>query len=417
MRNTLVFDLKNESETNLCIDGVAENENTIYFLVYADDSGNVPQLTVNIGETTVTATYYIDYGFFYFQIPSTVFPTAESIISFTMTITTNTERTTNPFYFQFSAYSDGELYVTKTDNYIYNVSYKQVLTPEEIADGISEIVNIQQDIYNIDNSISGINSDISDITSDISGITADVESITDEIEALPETISEEVTKAENMEASWCYSRFMIVDFLETNFEAIDVNQPYQAVRNYIQIYENEIKVIEATISNSLTEDYTDPNGQTLYWTSITGTDAYTYFTYSSPLITSADKRPEGATDAQFEEMYKVKVRKATAEYEKATLGFPSNGQTGEPELVMGVGDQNGYGKLYVRKTTTEAQVVYTSQTEQGQERGITIKNDGLYQIRGIEEVKIPVLYIDDTQPLTPEVGDLWFEPITQQGGE
>ena len=404
MKNTLVINLKNNVDECICLDSVAEDENSLYILAYSDYPALTVTVTVAGVSTTISQTTYsyLDY-MYYFQLSSLLFPATElpMMISFT-----SGSHTTENFQLNFPESREGDMYVTKNSNYSYDVTFKQVLTPEEIS---SSIVNNSTDITNI-------YSDISDINEDISGISGDVEDITAEIEALPETIADEVVKAENMEAAWCYSRYMIVDFLETNFEAIDVNNPYQAVRNYIQIYENEIKVIEATISNSLTETYTDPNGQTLYWTSISGTDAYTYFTYTSPLLSSPDKRPEGATDAQFEAMYEVKVRKATAEYERATLGFPNNGQTGEPELVMGVGDQNGYGKLYIRKTSTEAQVIYTSQTEQGQERGITIKNDGLYQIRGLEEVKIPMLYVDDTQPLTPEVGDLWFEPITQ-GGE
>lgn len=405
MKNTLVINLKNNADECICLDSVAEDENSLYILAYSDYSALTVTVTVAGASTAISQTSYsyLDY-MYYFQISSLLFPATE--LPMTITFTSGSHTTEN-FQLNFPESRDGDMYVTKNSNYSYDVTFKQVLTPEEIS---SSIVNNSTDITNI-------YSDISDINEDISGISGDVEDITAEIEALPETIADEVVKAENMEATWCYSRYMIVDFLETNFEAIDVNNPYQAVRNYIQIYENEIKVIEATISNSLTETYSDPSGRTLYWTSISGADAYTYFTYTSPLLSSPDKRPEGATDEQFEAMYEVKVRKATAEYEKATLGFPSNGQTGEPELVMGVGDQNGYGKLTIRKTSTEAQVIYTSQTEQGQERGITIKNDGLYQIRGIEEVKIPMLYVDDTQPLTPEVGDLWFEPITQNGGE
>lgn len=404
MRNNIVINLKNNADTCLCLDSVAENENTIFILVYADTSELTVEFTSAGQTTTLTVTPYdfMNY-FYYFQIPSAVLPTIE--LNMTMKITSGTH-VTEDFTFSFPGNQDGEMYVTKESNYSYNISFKQMLTAEEIS---SSVINNNNAINNIDNSITNIESDISDISDDI-------EDISGAIEELPETIADEIVKAANMEATWCYSRFMVVDFLETNFEAIDVNQTYQAVRNYIQIYENEIKVIESPISSTLTETYTDPNGQTLYWTSIDGSDAFKYFTYTSPLLSSPDKRPDGVTDEQFEAMYEVKVRKATAEYVKCTLGFPSNGVTGEPELVMGVGDQNGYGKLYIRKTTTEAQVIYTSPTEQGQERGITIKNDGLYQIRGLEEVKIPMLYVDDTQPLTPEAGDLWFEPITQ-GGE
>lgn len=401
MRNNITINLKNNAEQSLCISSAAEGENSIYIMAYAD----VVNLVVRIGESTEiepTAFDFMDY-FYYFAIPETYFPQGKMDMNIKFVSGTHIS---NAFIISFPDSRDGEMYVTKNNNYSYSVTYRQALTPEEISDGI---ISNTTEITNINNSIS-------DIQDDISGISADVSDITEEVEAIPETIADEVVKSENMESSWCYSRFMIVDFLETNFEAIDVNQPYQAVRNYIQIYENEIKVIEANISSSATTTYTDPNGQTLYWTSISGTDAYEFFTYTSPLLSSPDKRPEGATDAQFEELYKVKVRQSTAEYVKATLGFPSNGQTGEPELIMGVGDQNGYGKLCIRKTSTEAQIVYTSQTEQGQERGITIKNDGLYQIRGLEEVKIPMLYVDDVQPATPEIGDLWFEPITQ-GGE
>ena len=171
---------------------------------------------------------------------------------------------------------------------------------------------------------------------------------------------------------------MLVQFMETNFDALDTTKAYNQLRKYIRIFDDNIKVIEAELSNTETEDYTDPNGQKLYWTAVTGANAHKFFTYTSPLTIAASERPEGLTDAEFENLYTVKVRKTVAEYVKCSLGFPisANG-TGEPELVFGTGDSSGNGKYYFVKDSDSGRFVYTSRFD-GKERGFKLLDDGSY---------------------------------------
>jgi hypothetical protein len=209
-------------------------------------------------------------------------------------------------------------------------------------------------------------------------------------------VNTQVIKSETMQATWCFSKYMLVQFLETNFEAIDVNKSYKSLRKYIRIYDDNIEVIEAEISDTETETYKDPNGQKLYWTSIDGSDAYKFFTYSGPMTTSKAKKPDDMTSSEFEETYEVKVRKTTAKYVKCTLGFPLNSSgTGEPELVLGTGDENNRGKLRIVKDTDAAWFEYTSRTD-GTKYAIMVNDEGWSQVYGDSTTKLyPIAVVND----------------------
>lgn len=193
-------------------------------------------------------------------------------------------------------------------------------------------------------------------------------------------VEKAIFNTDTMQSLWCFSRYMLVQFLETNFDAIDLNKPYQAKRKYIRIFDDNIKVIEADLSETETEPYKDPEGNQLYWTSITGSDAYKFFTYSSPLLIDSSEKPNQVNDNTLVEQYTVKVRKTISEYVKCSLGFPVNESgTGEPELVFGTGDENGNGQYYFIKDNESGRFVYKSRTD-GKEYGIANKDDGVYQI-------------------------------------
>lgn len=209
-------------------------------------------------------------------------------------------------------------------------------------------------------------------------------------------VKTEVIKADTMQSIWCFSRYMLVQFLETNFDAIDLNKSYQAKRKYIRIFDDNIKVIEADLSETETEPYKDPEGNKLYWTAVTGENAHKFFTYTSPLTIAKSERPEGLTDDEFEALYTVNVRKTIAEYVKCSLGFPMNSSgTGEPELVFGTGDENGNGKYYFVKDSDSGRFVYTSRTD-GRKLGFAIKDNGVYQVNGDTITKMyPMAVLND----------------------
>lgn len=234
------------------------------------------------------------------------------------------------------------------------------------------------------------------------------------LENLPEIgvtiVNENVVKADTMQSIWCFSRYMLVQFLETNFDAIDLNKSYQAKRKYIRIFDDNIKVIEADLSETETEPYKDPEGNKLYWTAVTGENAHKFFTYTSPLTIAKSERPEGLTDDEFEALYTVNVRKTIAEYVKCSLGFPMNSSgTGEPELVFGTGDENGNGKYYFVKDSDSGRFVYTSRTG-GRKLGFAIKDDGVYQVNGDTLTRMyPMAVINDlTQADDLPIGTLVF---------
>lgn len=211
-------------------------------------------------------------------------------------------------------------------------------------------------------------------------------------------VNTSVIKAETMQATWCFSRYMLVQFLETNFDAIDARKTYPSngLRKYIQIVDDNVKVIEAVLDATETEAYTDPNGNKLYWTAVDGeTDAYKFFTYSSPWNIAKDKRENYTSDEEFVDAYTVKVRKTTAEYVKGSLGFPLSSGTGEPNFTLGTGDTAGNGKYTMSKDGDGGELSYTSRTD-GSKNGIRSQDDGNYLITNGNETKLyPVAIVGD----------------------
>lgn len=216
-----------------------------------------------------------------------------------------------------------------------------------------------------------------------------------------EIVNNTIIKGDVMSSTFCWSRYILTEFLETNFDDIDARKTHKSLRKYIQIFDDNIKAFEAVISATEISTYKDPAGNKLYWTAIDGSDAYKFFTYESPLKTSKDKRPEGVSDSEFEEMYEVKVRVATQTTEKGRFGFPLSDGTGNPELSLGAGSGDGdRGKYQIKKDTDSGRSVYISRTD-GKEYGIMGKDDGNYLVHGGNSSFIHPLYLKNV----PEKGD------------
>ena len=224
------------------------------------------------------------------------------------------------------------------------------------------------------------------------------------VETVEETAQKEaedaIKNADNIELMYAFHRYQIVQFMETNFEAIDARgrtTPRASIRRYIRIYDSTILMFEDVLSNTII-DYKIKDKQ-VYWTSISGRNAYTYFTYQSPLTISKTKRPANMSDAQFEEQYKVKVFAASEHYEKARIGFYQinpQADTMEPIVWLGAGsgDQQdpNKGKGYLLKRTDSLDVCYRSRTT-GEDFGVRIKDDGLYDILpGFQTGETPHIY-------------------------
>jgi hypothetical protein len=294
------------------------------------------------------------------------------------------------------------------------------------CDNVKSPVSITQQMNNSDRKIEKVTEKITSI-----------ENGTDETfnTTLVEVTKENVVAADMIEATSAFIEDLFVDRLETNLKSIKCTPniqknasgryvwtggytiPYVAnnIRPYIKIEGISLKFIEAHLTASGTRDLKINNKQ-VYYTSIGDAEnAYKFFTFTDPKSKYPDLTDEEAA------MFKVVVRSSENEYEKAEFKFEfvSSGGTStyEPKLIIGTGDALGNGKLIYEKALNEAKIYINSRTENGESKGVSIKDDGLYQIRGNERSKLPFMTVDTTAPSNPRNGDLWFEPITQQGGE
>ena len=193
-----------------------------------------------------------------------------------------------------------------------------------------------------------------------------------------EITNEKVVSADIIMSTFCFSRYILTEFLETNFDAIDGrHSTHHAKRNYIKIYDNTIQFLEADITDNKVQ-YRDHAGTLLYWTSVdtASVNKYKYFTYESPLTIAKDKRPEGMSEDDFVDLYRVWVYETENEYIKGEIGFPSNGSTGEPKITLGAGSGTGDdGKGFIFKSTDDLNIMYQSRTDHTL-RGIKIGDDG-----------------------------------------
>ena len=294
--------------------------------------------------------------------------------------------------------------------------------------------------HNSDSGRNSIRQQLSDTMNSVEKVTEKVEKIENGSDAtfnntLVEVVKENVVAADMIEASSAFIEDLFVDRLETNLKMIKcipniikTESGYEwsggsasytiptvtnNIRAYIRIEGITMKFIEAHLSASGTRDLKINNRQVYYTSIADGENAYKYFTFTDPKT----KYPE-LTDEEAA-MFKVVVRSSESEYEKGEFKFEltniSGTMTYEPKLILGTGDGQGRGKMICEKTADEARIYLNSRTE-NETKGIAVKDDGLYQIRGSERSKIPFMTVDETEPSGARVGDLWFEPITQ-GGE
>jgi len=155
---------------------------------------------------------------------------------------------------------------------------------------------------------------------------------------------------------------------------------------------------ESAVNGYAVQQFTDNTGRLMYYNvNDDGTIDYNTLVYTAP------------ENAELLEQSKVKIYQAilypTIQVKRTTKASDDH----VPDVVFGIGDSNGYGKFTVRKLTDSAQLLYTSRTENGRIRGLEIKDNGIYQIRGNESNIIPFTHLSSTEPTTAEEGDLWIK--------
>ncbi len=178
-----------------------------------------------------------------------------------------------------------------------------------------------------------------------------------------EVIEQEVISANTAHILNAWVRDLNVEFLETNFEALDVRKRYpdEGIRNFIRIKEERIEFVTQTLSQTEVQDYFNKDGDQIYYTAIEDhTQAYKFFTITSP--TSIYQH---LTEAEVDK-FKVKVRKIESESVKASFAFGLIGDTQYPIMRWGVGtDASGStdkGKGFIYKELDGLVLKYITST-------------------------------------------------------
>lgn len=166
------------------------------------------------------------------------------------------------------------------------------------------------------------------------------------INSIVEVTKETVITAETAHILNAWIKNLYVDYLETNFSAIDprLTAPTNSTRDYIRVKDLNMDFITQELSDSETEELMIPNPSNLdelinvYYTAIGDhPDAYKYFTITRP----KNIYPE-LTDEE-ENAFKVMVRKRGSSGTKMKICFDeitlSNGtKTIAPVMIWGAGD-------------------------------------------------------------------------------
>ncbi|MDR3091431.1 MAG: hypothetical protein LBU36_04420 [Clostridiales bacterium] len=219
--------------------------------------------------------------------------------------------------------------------------------------------------------------------------------------AAMEVFKTETLSAETAQINAAWIRELYVQWLETNFEAIDPRRPYPAggKRPFIRVHNQNIEHFISDVSEEEVEDFKLPSGQQVYYTSIEAEEAFKYFTVTDPVKWNAEFRSvteENAPEysylgahyeslAQLREAYRenfrVKARKQTNMIPRKTQGFNMNGLN-EPWDVWGRGDEAGNGCGYQYKDLDGFNLIYTSrgaaEIPPGFEIGLKLRDDGVY---------------------------------------
>lgn len=164
-------------------------------------------------------------------------------------------------------------------------------------------------------------------------ITQEVQEIAPEV--IIEVFHKEVISANTAHLLNVWIRDLNVEYLETNFDALDIRKPAPKdnLRNFIRIKEEDMEFVTQSLSATETMDYQNKDGDQIYYTAINDApDAYKFFTITPPTSIYQDLTPQ-QVDA-----FKVKVRKVITESVKASFNFGmTEGNTQYPLMIWGAG--------------------------------------------------------------------------------
>ncbi len=162
------------------------------------------------------------------------------------------------------------------------------------------------------------------------------------IERITEVIKYEAVAIDVAYINNIQANSMTVEYVETNFDAIDPNKEYVPYRTYLRIYNNVIEYWLDHISESELEDYKTVDGQQYYWSEIgSGEDAYKYRTLTDPVKVYEYRNNTTLSEierADLREQFKVKVRKATIRSLKKVDTWAKKNGVDIPITIWGVGN-------------------------------------------------------------------------------
>lgn len=206
-----------------------------------------------------------------------------------------------------------------------------------------------------------------------------------------EVMEHEVISANTAHILNAWIHDLNVEFLETNFDALDSRKAYPegGIRNFIRIQEEQLEFVTQTLNAVETEDYINKDGQQIYYTAIEDNpQAYKYFTITSPTSMAPDLSEEDI------EKFKVKIRKVESESIKAAFEFGKIDDTQYPLMRWGIGTdktgktENGKGFMYkeldglVLKYITSSGIVHQIKLGENGIEGIPQQTGGLISIPG-----------------------------------
>ena len=228
-------------------------------------------------------------------------------------------------------------------------------------------------------------------------ITQEVQNVAPDI--IVEVIEKEVISAKTAHILNAWVRDLNVEYLETNFDALDTRKPAPLgnIRNCIRIQEECIDYVTQELSPTEVMDYKNKDGQQIYYTAIHNhPQAYQFFTLTTPQSIYPD-----LTDIQVD-AFKVKVRKVITEQVKASFKFDSTeGDTLYPSMVWGTGtDPTGtthHGKGFIYKDLDGLVLKYI--TSIGKSHEIKLGEKGIeglptFNFGNIELPAVPVTGMD-----------------------
>jgi hypothetical protein len=227
-----------------------------------------------------------------------------------------------------------------------------------------------------------------------------------------EVFETKVLAADTAHVLNAWIRYLCVDMLETNFEALDprLPAPSNMQRYFVRIQGITIQHIVSTLGSDQ-ENYVTPFGDQIYWTAVDEhPQAYKYFTITDPISVHPNRvlvnplppdmePPEGyepvyreLTEEEKEgirERFRVKVRETLNTSVRKSDAFENIGTPDGsgfvmiPKVTWGSGDHNGLGRGYQYKDLDSFNTTYTTRaghgkTAAGTEIGIRLQDDGCY---------------------------------------